>query len=315
MPSISILHALKSLADPTRLRLLLLLQGQELSVAELQEVLGVGQSRASNHLAQLKRAGLISHRRSGKNSYYTLAEHEGGPLAGDTLRAMLAECAAELAEAEADRLALQVTLNRRKDKAREYFNELAGRFGRDFVPGRSWQALARMLFGLLPPLRIADLGAGEGTLTQLLAKRAQSVIAVDLSPKMVELGRSLAAEHGFENLDYRLGDLENPPIDPASVDLAIFSQALHHAANPQAAIDAAFRILAPGGRIVILDLLSHNFEEARELYADTWLGFSEADLFKMLRRAGFEEIETTIAARMPEPPQFQTILALARKAS
>jgi ubiquinone/menaquinone biosynthesis C-methylase UbiE len=314
MASVSILHALKSLADPTRLRLLLLLQGQELSVAELQDVLGIGQSRASNHLAQLKRAGLVTHRRSGKNSYYTLAEHAEGPLAGAGLRELLADCAAELPEAETDRLALEVALNRRKDKAREYFNELAGRFGKDFVPGRSWQALARMLLGLLPPLRIADLGAGEGTLTQLLSKRAMSVIAVDLSPKMVELGRALAAEHGFDNLDYRLGDLENPPIDPGSVDLAVFSQALHHAANPQAAIDAAARILAPGGRIAILDLLNHNFEEARELYADTWLGFSEADLFKMLRRAGFEDIETTIAARMPEPPHFQTILALARKA-
>lgn len=315
MPAIPILHALKSLADPTRLRILLLLQGQELAVTELQEILGIGQSRASNHLAQLKRAGLVVQRRSGKNSYYSLAEHaEGGPLAGESLGQVLAGCAGELPEAESDKLALQVALNRRKDKAREYFNELAGKFGRDFVPGRSWQAMAQMLLGLLPPLRIADLGAGEGTLTQLLAKRAQNVIAVDLSPKMVELGRALAKEHGFDNLDYRLGDLENPPIEPGSVDLVIFSQALHHAANPQAAIQAAHRLLVPGGRVAILDLLSHNFEEARELYADTWLGFSEADLFKMLRRAGFEEIETTLVAKMTEAPFFQTILGVGRKA-
>src|SRR5207248_3165675 len=157
--------------------------------------------------------------------------------------------------------------------ARKYFDELAGKFGRGYVPGRSWQALAHTLITLLPPLTVADLGAGEGTLSQLLAKRARKVIAIDNSPKMVEFGSTLAKKHGFKNLEYRLGDIEDPPIAKESVDLAILSQALHHAIHPERAIGAAHRILKRGGRLVILDLLSHRFEKARELYADHWLGF------------------------------------------
>ena len=127
-------------------------------------------------------------------------------------------------------------------------------------------------------MTVADLGAGEGTLSQLLAKNARKVIAIDNSPKMVEFGSQLAKKHGFKNLEYRLGDIEDPPIAKNSVDLAILSQALHHAIHPQRAVAAARQILKRGGSLVILDLLSHRFERARELYADHWLGFSEVQV-------------------------------------
>src|SRR5690606_32509257 len=108
--------------------------------------------------------------------------------------------------------------------------------------------------------------AGEGTLSQLLARSAKKVIAIDNSEKMVEFGSGLAREHGFKNLEYRLGDIEDPPIEPESVDVALFSQALHHAASPARAVKAAHRMLRDGGRIIILDLASHSYEQARELY-------------------------------------------------
>src|SRR5204862_6704885 len=184
----------------------------------------------------------------------------------------------EMPETAPDRTALQLTLRKRRDKAREYFDELAGKFGRSYVPGRSWQALAHTMISLLPALTVADLGAGEGTLSQLFAKNARKVIAVDKSPKMVEFGSKLAKQHGFANLEYRLGDIENPPITKGTIDLAILSQALHHAIHPDRAIASAYRMLRKGGRIGILDLLSHRFERARELYADHWLGFSEVQL-------------------------------------
>ena len=110
----------------------------------------------------------------------------------------------------------------------------------------------------------------------MLARQAEQVIAVDLSPKMVEFGSELARRHDLKNLEYRLGDIEEPPLDDGSVDLAFLSQALHHAGNPQKAIDQAFRIVKPGGQLVVLDLLQHSFEEARELYADVWLGSTRA---------------------------------------
>jgi len=197
----------------------------------------------------------------------------------------------------------------RRDKAREYFNQLAGKFGRTYCPGRTWEGLANLLLTLVPDIVIADLGAGEGTLAQLLARRAKKVICIDNSEKMVEFGAALAKEHGFKNLEYRLGDLEAPPIRAESVDLAVLSQALHHAAHPAQAVIAAHRVLRPGGRLAILDLLAHQFEQARELYADTWLGFTEAQLHEFLEDAGFRDIEVAVVARDDQNPQFQTVLA------
>jgi len=305
----STINFLRLLADPTRLRLLLLLEQEELSVAELQDILGMGQSRISSHLAQLKRAGVVEDRRAGKNVYYGLTNaHKLDPQ-----RAKVSELtralARELPETQRDRTALKVVLRKRQDKAREYFDQLAGRFGRSYVPGRSWQALAHTVIAMLPPLVVADLGAGEGTLSQLLAKKARKVIAIDNAPKMVEFGSQLAKKHGFKNLEYRLGDIEDPPIEKNSIDLAIFSQALHHAIHPERAVAAAHRILKKGGRLVILDLLSHHFEKARELYADHWLGFSEVQLHQWLETAGFSDIEVTVVSREKDSPHFQTVFA------
>ena len=304
----STLNFLRLLADPTRLRLLLLLEQEELSVAELQQILGMGQSRISSHLARLKRAGVVEDRRAGKNVYYGVSEN-----GQDSRRARVAELtrtlARELPETAHDRTSLKLILRKRQDKTREYFDELAGKFGRSYCPGRSWQALAHALITLLPPLTVADLGAGEGTLSQLLAKNARKVIAIDNSPKMVEFGSQLAKKHGFKNLEYRLGDIEDPPIANNGVDLAILSQALHHAIHPQRAIAAAHRILKRGGRLVILDLLSHRFERARELYADHWLGFSEVQLHQFIEKNGFREIEVSVVSREKQSPHFQTVFA------
>ena len=304
----STINFLRLLADPTRLRLLLLLEQEELSVAELQQILGMGQSRISSHLAQLKRAGVVEDRRAGKNVYYGASEN-----GQDSRRARITELtrtlARELPETARDRTSLKLVLRKRQDKAREYFDELAGKFGRRYCPGRSWQALAHALITLLPELTVADLGAGEGTLSQLLAKNARKVVAIDNSPKMVEFGSQLAKKHGFKNLEYRLGDIEEPPIANNSVDLAILSQALHHAIHPQQALGAAHRILKRGGRLVILDLLSHRFERARELYADHWLGFSEVQLHQFLEKNTFREIEVSVVAREKESPHFQTVFA------
>src|SRR6266446_4692357 len=304
----STINLLRLLADPTRLRLLRLLQQEELSVAELQQILEMGQSRISSHLAQLKRAGVVADRRVGKNVYYG-TNQDGRNAQRERVAEITRLLARELPESSRDRTSLKLVLQKRQDKARKYFDELAGKFGRSYVPGRSWQALAHTLITLLPPLTVADLGAGEGTLSQLLAKRARKVIAIDNSPKMVEFGSHLAKKHGFKNLEYRLGDIEDPPITRSSVDLAILSQALHHAIHPQRAIKSAHRILKKNGRIVVLDLLSHNFERARKLYSDRWLGFSEVRLHELLERTGFREIEISVVAREKQSPQFQTVFA------
>jgi ubiquinone/menaquinone biosynthesis C-methylase UbiE/DNA-binding transcriptional ArsR family regulator len=301
----SIVKSLGLLADETRLRLLLLLRREELSVVELQQILGLGQSRISMHLGQLREAGLVKDRRAGKNIYYALTKDPAHP----ELAPLIEACAKELPEAAHDQTALKLALEKRQDKAHEYFNQLAGKFGRAYCPGRTWEGVAHLLFALVPPLVVADLGAGEGTISQLLAKRAKKVIAIDNSEKMVEFGAELAKKHGFKNLEFRHGDLEDPPIPAGTVDLALLSQALHHAVSPARAVAAAQRILKKGGRIAILDLLAHQFEKARELYADAWLGFTEAQLHSFLTDAGFTQIEINVVARDDKNPQFQTVLA------
>jgi len=294
--------------------MLLLLEREELSVAELQEVLNMGQSSISTHLAQLKQAELVEDRRTGKSSLYRLIQHNGeGHQQFQQLLELLRAASKELPEAELDEAALRLVLRKRQDRMRAYFNELAGKFGRQYLPGRSWEGMAEMLLKLMPPLVIADLGAGEGTLSQLLAQRAQRVIAVDNSENMVAFGTDLARKHGLANLEYRRGDLEELPIEDESVDLAILSQSLHHAQHPQTAVREAWRILKPGGRVAVLDLLKHHFEEARELYADLWLGFSEVELERFLTCVGFSGIESAVVHREPEAPFLETLLVVGQK--
>lgn len=305
-----LLKILRLLGDKGRVRILRLLEKQDLSVAELQEILGMGQSRISMQLSQLKQAGFVEVRRSGKKSIYRATV----PLGAQAILAeVLSRSPQEIAETAHDDAGLQLILSRRKDNLRAHFDDLAGRFGRDYVPGRSWKSLSEMLLRLLPPLVIADLGAGEGTLSLLLAQRAERVIAVDSSEKMVEYGVALAQRSEVKNLEYRLGDLEELPIASGEVDLVLMHQTLHHALQPQKAIEEAQRVLKPGGRIVILDLLKHELEAAHNLYGDVWLGFSQVKLIELLSKAHFQNVDVSIIYREDEAPHFQTIMAIADK--
>ena len=308
----SIVKILRVVADPNRLRILLLLKGEELSVAELQEILGMGQSTISTHLSQLKQAGLVEDRRTGKSSLYRLrpAATSGG---GDLLDEILGQAEKEVSESAQDLAARRRVLRKRQDKTRAFFDSVAGRLGKNYVPGKSWKSMAEALLRLMPPLTIADLGAGEGTFALLLSQRAVRVIAVDTSARMIEVGREQALRNGVRNVDFRLGDMEEIPIGDADVELAFFSQSLHHALHPERALEESWRILAPGGRVIVLDLVKHRYEEAREVYADEWLGFSEAELETMLQKAGFVDVDTSIVDKEAEGPQFQTVLAVGNK--
>jgi ArsR family transcriptional regulator len=307
----TLLKSIRTLADPTRLRIVALLEHEELSVAELQEITGMGQSRISTHLGLLQDAGLVQGRREGKRAFYR-RNTQAGSATQELLR-LAGKGAGELAEYADDQVNLKRVLALRQAQAQVYFNQIAGRFDRAYGPGRSWQAFGHLLLRILPPLVVADLGAGEGLLSELLARRCRKVIAVDNSEKIVAFGAAKAKKNGVKNLEFRLGDLEDPPIAARSVDLAVLSQALHHAADPARAIASAWRILKSGGQIVILDLRRHQFEQARAIYGDRWLGFAESDLDRWLQSAGFQHIDISVVAREDAPPHFETLLAGAVK--
>lgn len=303
------LRVLRALSDPTRLRLLAVLETEELSVNELQEITRMGQSRISTQLGQIQEAGLVRSRREGKRTFYALMP-EMTPTAKELLMAAL-KGAKVMEFYLGDRTNLKRVVAKRNDLAQVYFDQVAGRFDRSYGPGRSWQAFGQLLLRMIPPIVIADLGSGEGLLSELLARKAKKVIAVDNSDKMVEFGSKKARGNGLKNLEFRLGDLENPPIAQESVDLVILSQALHHAVNPAEALKGAYRILKPGAQIMILDLLAHQFSAAKEIYGDQWLGFAESDLLRWLEDAGFRSVEVGIVAKEESPPYFQTLLATA----
>jgi 2-polyprenyl-3-methyl-5-hydroxy-6-metoxy-1,4-benzoquinol methylase len=307
----STLKSLRALSDPTRLRIISLLEKDELSVNELQEITRMGQSRISTHLGLLQDAELVQSRREGKRTFYRLhpeSNHGAAEIIDLAIRG-----AKELSDHDSDQINLKRILNRRREQAEVYFNQIAGRFDRVYGPGRSWQAFGHLLLRILPPLVVADLGAGEGLLSELLARRCKKVIAVDNSEKIVEFGAAKAKKNNLKNLEFRQGDLQNPPIDPNSVDLVILSQALHHAEEPAKAVAAAHRLLKPHGQILILDLAKHTFDKSRELYGDRWLGFPESDLHRWLEDAGFKKIEISVVAREEQPPHFETVLASGEK--
>ena len=305
------LKSLRALSDPTRLRIVSLLETDELSVNELQEVTRMGQSRISTHLGLLQDSGLVQSRRDGKRIFYKLNTLANGAISEFIQLAIRG--ARELPEHGADQINLKRILNRRREQAQVYFNQVAGRFDRVYGPGRSWQAFGHLLLRIIPPLVVADLGSGEGLLSELLARRCKKVIAVDNSEKIVAFGAAKAKKNNLKNLEFRLGDLQNPPIEAESVDVVILSQALHHADEPAKAIAATHKLLRPGGQLLILDLSKHAFERAHELYGDRWLGFAESDLHRWLEAAGFRRVEISIVAHEEQPPHFETVLASGQK--
>jgi ArsR family transcriptional regulator len=286
--------------------MLRLLDQKELSVAELQEILEMGQSRISSHLALLRRHNMVADRKDGKKTFYILSL-DSSPHFEIVRLALDAESDEDFWIS--DQSSLQRIIERRRRASEQYFDEVAERLGKNYVPGRSWDAIGHFLFRLIPEITIADLGAGEGTISQLLAARAKKVYCIDRSKSMVRLGTELANKNGLSNLVYKLGDLEKVPLNNCEVDLVLLSQSLHHAEHPEVALREAHRILKPDGQIIIIDLKQHQFEKARQLYNDLWLGFAENDLFKMIKDAGFEKVKVETVAKENEEPFFETLLA------
>jgi len=295
---------LRALGDETRLRLLHLLSLEELSCSELMEVLNMGQSRVSTHLSLLKEAGLVVDRRAGRRSLYSLAQGAHGHWVERAI-----EEAGGAPEFDADAAGVVALRTRRQAESRAYFDRVAASFGEQILPGRTWEGLVRALIKLAPPARYVDIGVGDGLLTLMLAEAAEAVTAVDISPEMLSQLERRAAAKGITNLDTVEGELEDLPLEDASFDVAVLSQALHHARSPERALAEARRVLAPGGRLLVIDLLAHNEEWVRERHQHLHLGFGEAQLAKLCESAGFRDVSVQRAARDPQPPHFMTLIA------
>ena len=303
---------LRLLGDDARLRILRLLQSERLNVSELTGILGIAQSGVSRHLGLLKEAGLAVEQREGGFTYFRAAppgSANGAAALGPFLESHF-DAFGKTPEGRADDARLEEVRRVRK----ENFDAHAGpdTKTRQLIPGRSWAAWARALGHLLPALRVADLGCGDGYLTIEASRWASRVVAVDRSRAVLERARGLAKRRRVRNIIWKRGELETLPLRDASVDVALLSQALHHAADPAKAIAEAARIVVPGGRVLVLDLREHDQAWVRERLGDTWLGFTEERLARLLKGAGLTGIRVSIGSRRARDP-FTVLVASALK--
>jgi SAM-dependent methyltransferase len=286
---------LNTLADPTRGRVLLMLEGHELTVSELCSILQLPQSTVSRHLRVLGDDEWIVSRNEGTSRYYGRNPRLGN--AAERLWTVVRDDLLQGDAAEHDRARLAGVLAQRQSKSREFFAASAV----------SWDAVRTELFGVASEFGLfgllddawvlGDLGAGTGRLSEQLAPYVAKVIAVDASPQMLAAARQRL--DSVSNVEVRQGDLEALPIAAESLDAAMLSLVLHYTAEPARVFGETFRVLRAGGRAVVVDMLPHERVEYRQQMGHVWLGFSEQQMRDWLRESGFERIQFH---RLPADP-------------
>jgi ArsR family transcriptional regulator len=295
---------LRLLSDPTRVRLLLLLDREELSVAELAGITQLAQPRVSTHLSRLKEAGLVTDRRDGVFVYYRIAG-SGTSKALDELWQLLRKNTEDpLVQQDRERVR-QVLSNRAGEGT--WADSVAGDMERHYSPGRTWEATARGLVHLLEPGDVLDVASGDGVLAELLAPRARSIVCLDISRRVAEAGKKRLAE--FSNVTFEVGDMHSLPVDDASFDTVLLMHALTYTADPAKVFDEVARVLKPGGKLLAVTLSKHRHEKAVEPFNHVNLGFTSAQLESLATDAGLKPQACTVSAVEKRTPNF-SVLAL-----
>jgi len=275
----------KALADPTRLRLIAILDRGEFTVQELVEILAMGQSRVSRHLKILLEAGILMVKREGTWAYYRLAI-ASSPLSQQL--PLLRESFAGQDQVGRDVQAAAGVLAHRRRRSQAFFDRHAHQWDhlvRELLPTPDYR---EQLLAAVPPCEtLVEVGVGTGSLLEPLSRRARAVIGVDHSPAMLQAARDALRVATLVNVDLRLGEMEHLPLESSVADVVLLNMVLHHAASPEAVIDEMARVLRPGGRLLVVDLLRHQSEWVREKLADQWLGFTCDEVCDWSRRAGF----------------------------
>ena len=299
---------LKVLADATRVRLLALLEHEELTVAELSSITRLAQPRVSTHLARLKEAGLVRDRRAGVSAYYRFDETTLDPAQGALWRALREGSDDPLLRQDAERIP-SVLAARAADA--NWADSVAGDMERHYSPGRTWEALARSALPLLAPGHVLDIASGDGVLAELLAPHAREYICIDASTRVVNAASERLRR--FANVQVQEGDMHALPFEDNHFDLVVLMHALTYAARPAVAVAEAARVLRPGGRLLLCSLAEHPHRAAVEAYGHVNLGFSDRDLRTFVERAGLEIATSETVTREKRPPHFEVISIIGRK--
>ena len=285
-----VVRGLKALADPLRLRVLAAVAEEELTVGEVQEVVGSVQSSVSRNLAILRQAGFVQDRKEGTNVYFSVRANmpEEARALFETLQARLAE----MPEVKKDKARLEECRRRRLRRSASYFESVAGDWERIRKSYFDDRVTSLAIEKLLPRnLTLADIGCGTGSLTFELARFARKVIGVDLSSEMLRRARGIAKEREVENVEFRQGDVLKLPLETHSVDAAFCVMVLHFLPDPARAIAGLCRIVRPGGAVILVDLVEHNQAWMREQMAHQWLGFERRSIESWFLQAGASTVD------------------------
>lgn len=299
---------LKVLADATRVRLLTLLEGEELTVAELSAITRLAQPRVSTHLARLKEAGLVRDRRAGVSAYYRFDEASLDPALRSLWQTLSTGSDDPLLRQDAERVA-GVLAMRAADQ--NWADSVAGDMERHYSPGRTWEALARSALPLLETGDVLDIASGDGVLAELLAPHAHRYVCIDASPRVVAAAKERLRR--YKNVEVREADMHALPFADASFDLVVLMHALTYAAKPAQAVAEAARVLKRGGRLLLSSLARHEHRNAVEAYGHANLGFSDKELKKFVDKAGLALQSTETVTREKRPPHFEVISLIAKK--
>ncbi len=298
---------LRLLSDPTRVRLLALLEREELTVAELSSVLRLAQPRVSTHLAKLKEADLVRDRRAGVSAYYRF----NGELPAREealLRALKESVDDAVLRNDDDRLPGVLA---QRAGAEGWADTVAGDMERHYSPGRTWEALARAMTQLVETGDVLDIASGDGVLAELLAPRARSIVCVDASERVVGAARTRLKS--LPNVSVELGDMHALDLGERRFDLVLLMHALTYTERPAAVLMEAARLLRPGGRLLAATLGRHAHKTTVEPFDHRNLGFKPDELRDYARKAGLDVIACERATKERRPPHFEVITLLARK--
>ena len=301
-------HHCRLLADPTRLRLLLLLEREEMSVAELAGITQLAQPRVSTHLAKLKEAGLVSDRRDGVFVYYRLADGDSDSSLNGLWGFLRSNTSDPLLKQDLERISR--VLNQRKGAA-TWADSVAGDMERHYSPGRTWEATARGLVQLLEPGDVLDIASGDGVLAELLAPVARSIVCLDISQRVVEAGRRRLKP--WKHVSFEQGDMHALPLDNSSFDTVLLMHALTYTNEPEKVFREAARVMRPGAKLLAVTLQEHRHEKTVVQYNHANLGFSKRQLERQARDAGLAVNACTVSAIEKRTPNFSVLSLFASK--
>lgn len=299
---------LRLFGDPTRVRLAALLGGHELTVAEITQITSLPQSRISTHLGKLREAGVLRDRRQGASTFYAL--NDGAmPAAARRLWQVVGDGLDEPV-LRADRERCQAVL-RARDRGESWPDAVAGQMERHYSPGRTWEATARGLLGLVRAGDVLDAGSGDGAVAALLAPRARSVTCLDRSEKVIRAARKRLA--GLPNVGFVPGDAQALPFPDARFDQVLLFNVLVYVEAPARAIAEAARVLRPGGTAALVTVAAHQHQEITAGYGHVHPGFTPRRLRGWLAAAGLAVGHCDVTSRERQPPHFSVISAFAHK--